>query len=139
MNARGEWEDEESLRRRGAEAGMSIAQTLLRIRRMYLLEISANEGKRAAFEILTELPIDWDKAARAEPQPDEPYNIANQRQPDMILAAESGWTFGDIGYGPARMAEARDAFNRFRAEQGLEPVDWDADNAEHKGGFAQQS
>jgi len=128
LNEYGEPEDEQSYLRRAEEAKDSITGKLLRIRRLYLQEISGDPGKRAAFEILTELPVDWDKAAREEPQPDEPYNPANQRQPDMILTAESGWSFGDIGYGPDRKAQARAAIDRRRAELGQEPVDWDAHN-----------
>jgi hypothetical protein len=55
------------------EAADSIRDKLLRCRRLYLQEISASSGRRAAFEVLTELPIDWDKAARGEEQADEPY------------------------------------------------------------------
>lgn len=92
-------EDEEAeMMRLADEAKGRIVDRLVRIRRLYLQEISGCAGKRAAFEILTELPIDWEKAERGEAQPDEPYNIANQRQPDMILTAESGWTFGELGY-----------------------------------------
>jgi hypothetical protein len=89
-----------------------------------LQEISGCAGKRAAFEILTELPIDWDKAERCEPQEDEPWNPARARQPDMILTAESGWSFGECGYGPDRKAQARRAIDAHRAEEGLEPVEW---------------
>ena len=97
---------------------------LLRIRRLYLQEISASPGKRAAFEILTELPIDWGLAALGQPQPDEPWSRANQRQPDMILTAESGWSFGEHGYGPDKKAELRQAIDAYRASEGLPPVDW---------------
>ena len=124
-NEYGEWEDEESLNRRAGDAAESIAGKLLRIRRLYLQEISASPGKRAAFEILTELPIDWEKAAALEPQPDEPYRTTNQRQPDMILTAESGWSFGEFGYGPDKKAEARRAIDQFREEEGLPPVNWE--------------
>lgn len=127
MNEYGEWEDEDSLARRGEEAMDSIAAKLLRCRRAYLAEISGSPGKRAAFEILTELAVDWDRAARLEPQDDEPCNIANQRQPDMILTAESGWSFGELGYGPDRKAQARAAIDEIRAERGQEPIDWSAD------------
>ena len=126
LNERGEWEDEASYRRRGEEAGDSIARKLLRIRRAYLEEISACPGKRAAFEILTELPIDWDKAARLEPQADEPYRTPSQREPDMVLLAESGWSWGETGYGPNKKAEAQAEINKYRAERGQEPIDWDS-------------
>jgi hypothetical protein len=98
---------------------------LLRIRRVYLQEISASPGKRAAFEILTELPVDWDVAAAGEPQEFEPWTRTNARQPDMILTAESGWSYGDIGYGPDKKAQARKAIDQYRAEHGMEPINWD--------------
>jgi hypothetical protein len=131
MNEHGEWEDEASMRARAEEAKDSICEKLLRARRLFLAEISGSAGKRAAFEILTELPIDWEKAKRLEPQPDEPYNRANQRQPDMVLTAENGWTMGEHGYGPDKKAELRAELDKYRAEEGLEPVDW-GDSAEPK-------
>jgi hypothetical protein len=91
------------------------------------MEISGSAGKRAAFEILTELPIDWEKARRLEPQPDEPWNRANQRQPDMILTAENGWSAGEIGYGPNRMAELREALNEELVKLGKPSIDWSQD------------
>ena len=124
MNEHGEYEDEASYLRRADDARDSIAGKLIRIRRLYLQEISASPGKRAAFEILTELPVDWDLAAKGEPQPDEPWNRGNQRQPDMILTAESGWSFGETGYGPDKKAELRQAIDEYRASEGLPPVDW---------------
>jgi hypothetical protein len=130
LNEFGEWEDEEALERRADEARDSIRRKLLRCRRLYLQEISGCAGKRAAFEILTELPVDWDKAAAGEAQPDEPYNRANQRQPDMILTPESGWAFGELGYGPDRKAEARRAIDAHRAGEGLPAVDWDSEDGE---------
>jgi len=129
LNETGLWEDADSFRRRGEEARDHIAEKLVRIRRLYLQEISSCPGKRAAFEILTELPIDWDVAARGEPQADEPLRCKNQREPDMVLMAESGWTFGEHGYGPDRKRQAREAIDEHRAQQGLEPVDWEADEA----------
>lgn len=129
MNERGEWEDEASFIRRSEEAKESIKEKLLRCRRLYLMEISGSAGKRAAFEIVTELPIDWEKAERLEPQPDEPWNRANQRQPDMILTAESGWSFGEAGYGEDKKAELRNALNDCLVEQGKEPVDWSEDQS----------
>ena len=127
MNGFGEWEDEGSLKRRAENAIETIASKLLQARRMFLWQIADSPGKRAAFEILTELPVDWDKAGRLEPQPDEPCNIANQRQPDMVLTAESGWAFGEVGYGPDRKAEVREMFNQFLAEEGMPAIDWDAE------------
>ena len=106
LNEYGEWEDEDSLQRRGEEARDRITDKLLRARRLYLQEICGNPGKRAAFEILTSLPIDWDKAERLEEQPDEPYNPVNMRKPDMLLTAENGW-LGEIAHGPNKKAELR--------------------------------
>ena len=126
LNEFGEWEDEASIERRADEAMDSIRGKLLGARRLYLQEISASPGKRAAFEILTELPIDWDKAAELQPQDDEPWHRTNQRQPDMILTADSGWAWGEHGYGPDKKAELRRAIDAHRAEQGLPAVQWSA-------------
>jgi hypothetical protein len=125
MNELGEWEDEDSYLQRAEESKDSIASKLLRCRRLFLQEISGCAGKRAAFEILTELPIDWEKAERLEPQADEPWRKTNAHQPDMILTAESGWSFGEGGYGPDKKAELRQAIDEHRAEEGLEPVEWE--------------
>ena len=125
MNEFGEWEDEQSYAQRGEEAKDSICAKLLRCRRAFLQDISSCPGKRAAFEILTELPVDWEIAARGEPQPFEPWTSTNQREPDMVLTAESGWTAGEFGYVPDRKAEARAAMDAHRAEEGMEPVDWE--------------
>lgn len=124
LNEYGEWEDADSYARREEEARESVVNKLLRIRRLYLQEISASSAKRAAFEILTNLPIDWDKAERGEEQEDEPYRTSNQRKPDMVLLAESGWSFGHWGYGPDRMAEQRAAIDEWCEENGREPVEW---------------
>ena len=83
-------------------------------------------AKRAAFEILTDLAVDWDKAARLEAQPDEPWNPVNMREPDMVLTAESGWMLGEHGYGPDRKAQLRADLDAYHAEHGLEPIDWRA-------------
>jgi hypothetical protein len=128
-NEHGEWEDEASFIRRGEEAVDSVREKLLRCRRLYLAEISGSAGKRAAFEILTELPIDWEKAKRLEPQPDEPWHRANMHQPDMILTAENGWSFGEWGYGPDRKAELRAEFDKYRAEEGLPAINWEEEDA----------
>ena len=125
LNEHGEWEDEASYRRRTEEAIDSIGMKLVRCRRAFLQEISGNAGKRAAFEILTELPVEWELAERLEPQPFEPWTKTNQRQPDMVLTAESGWMSGLVPYGPDKVAQLRRQIDRHREEQGLEPVDWD--------------
>jgi hypothetical protein len=126
LNEFGEWEDEESLQRRAEESRDSISNKLIRCRRLYLQSICRSPGKRAAFEILTELPIDWDKAARLEAQPDEPWRNPNLRQPDMLLTAENGWLDG-MAHGPDKIAELRRDLDEHRAEEGLPPVDWDSE------------
>jgi hypothetical protein len=126
MNELGDWEDEASLERRAAEARDSISGKLLAARRLYLQEIAGSPGKRAAFEILTELPIDWDAAERLEPQEDEPWKRPNMRKPDMLLTAENGW-LGGMAHGPDKMAELRRAIDAHRASEGMEPVDWEGE------------
>jgi hypothetical protein len=127
LNELGEWEDEDSLQRRAEDARDSISAKLTAARRLYLREISGSAGKRAAFEILTELPVDWERAKALEPQPDEPWRRPNLREADMLLTAENGW-MGDFAHGPDKKAELRRAIDEYRAEEGLEPVDWSADD-----------
>jgi hypothetical protein len=128
-NEFGEWEDEGSLQRRVEDARDSITNKLLRARRLYLQEISGSPGKRAAFEILTVLPIDWDKARRLEAQPDEPYHRGRMRKPDMLLTAENGW-LGDTAHGPDKKAELRKMVDEYWAQLGRPPIDWDSDSTE---------
>jgi hypothetical protein len=123
MNELGQWEDEDSLHRRAEAARDSITKKLLNARRLYLAEISDSPAKRAAFEILTELPIDWEAAANLEPQADEPWRRPRMRDPDMMLAAEAGW-LGDAAHGPDKKAELMRVINEWRVAQGQEPVDW---------------
>ena len=143
-NEYGEWEDEGSLARRVEEARDSISDKLLRARRLYLREISGHPARRAAFEILTELPVDWEKAQALEPQPDEPWARPNMRKPDMLLTAEAGW-LGDAAHGPDKKAELMHEINAWRAKRGLEAVEWsepdsnpprngEGDHAENGGG-----
>lgn len=136
MNERGEWEDADSVARRADAARESICAKLLNARRLFLSEISGCPARRAAFEILTELPVDWDKAAGGEPQADEPWRNPNMRAPDMVLTAESGWLLGEAGYGPDKKAELLRQLNRWREEQGLSAVSFE----EHsEGGGEEQS
>ena len=105
MNEVGEWEDEANYLRRADEAKDSISRKLLAARRLYLMSISVCAGKRAAFEILTELPIDWDRAQKLQPQEFEPFERPNSRNPDILLTAENGW-MGDFAHGPDKTGRA---------------------------------
>ena len=134
MNERGEWENEASVAGRLEEAKENICRKLLGARRLFLSEIAGCPAKRAAFEILTELPVDWDKATRLEAQADEPWHPARLRKPDMVLTAESGWLMGEAGYGPDKKAALLSDLNAYRAEQGLEPVDFAEEEPEDIGG-----
>lgn len=125
LNERGEWEDEGAFNRRAQVAKNSIAAKLLGCRRLLLQSIADCPGKRAAFEILTEYPIDWDKAAKLEAQDDEPYQVPNLRRVEWVVTAECGW-LGEFGYGEDRKQAMQDEINRHRAKQGLPPVDWSA-------------
>ena len=123
LNELGEWEDKDSLEGRAGEAKDRISRKLLNARRLYLADIAGCPGKRAAFEILTHLPIDWDKAKKLEPQADEPFRKPNMHKGDMLLTAENGW-MGDMAHGPDKMAELREALNGVLVEKGMEPVEW---------------
>jgi hypothetical protein len=125
LNEYGEPEDEASFHQRVEEARDSISNKLRRCRRLYLMSISGEPVKRAAFEILTELPIDWAKAERLEPQPDEPWRKPNMRNPDMLLTAENGW-LGELAHGLDKRTELRRQLNEWRVEQGLEPIGEDS-------------
>lgn len=127
LNEHGEYEDEESLHRRAEESRDAMSSKLLSARRLYLAEISASPGKRAAFEILTRLPIDWERAAAFAPQPDEPFRPPNFRAPDMLLTAENGW-MGEIVHGPDKLEELRRAISAHLAEHGMPAVDWDSES-----------
>ena len=123
LNEYGEWEDEANYLRRADEAKDSISRKLLAARRLYLMSISVCAGKRAAFEILTELPFDWERALMLQPQEFEPFERPNSRNPDILLTAENGW-MGDFAHGPDKKAELRRMLNEYRAEQGLPPIEW---------------
>ena len=48
------------------------------------------------------------------------------RKPDMLLTAENGWLGGMVP-GPDKMAELRRAIDEHREQEGMEPVDWEAE------------
>ena len=99
-----------------------IRDRLLRARRMHLFLIHDDEAKRRAWEVLVG-PVDWDKAERLEPQPDEPVRdpmesplgMPNRRQPDMLLTAEAG-LLPEITGGPDALAELKEALASAEAE-----------------------
>jgi len=128
LNERGQWEDEASFHRRGEEAKDSINAKLRRARRLFLRDISDDPAKRAAFEILTRLPVDWDKAEQCLPQDDEPWRNPRMVEPQMLLTAEAGWVGGDILFGPDKKAELLAEINEWRAKRGLPPVCWKDDD-----------
>jgi len=98
-------------------------------RRLFLHDISACPASRAAFEILTGLPVDWDRAARCLPQADEPWRKPAARDPALLLAGENGW-LGEFAHGPDKKAELLAEVNQWRAERGLEPVGWAGESGE---------
>jgi hypothetical protein len=123
VNEFGEWEDEGSYAQRVEESRDSVSDRLRRCRRLFLWDISNEPAKRAAFEILTGFPVDWDKAARMEPQADEPWRKPNMRSADILLTAENGW-LGEFTHGPDQKAELLRDINAWRAERGEPPVAW---------------
>jgi hypothetical protein len=123
LNEAGEWEDEGSFQRRAEDARDSVSLKLQRARRLFLHAISDCPAKRAAFEILTELPVDWALAGQCLPQADEPWRKPAARDPDLLLAAEDGW-LGEFVHGPDKKAELLAEINEWRAARGLEPVGW---------------
>jgi len=123
LNEHGDYEDEDSYHRRGEEARDSISIKLQRARRLFLHDISDCPAKRAAFEILTELPVDWEVAAQCRPQADEPWRKPTARDPDLLLTAENGW-LGEFAHGPDKKAELLAEINEWRAGRGKALVSW---------------
>jgi hypothetical protein len=123
LNEHGEYEDEDSYYRRADDARDSISVKLQRARRLFLHDISDCPAKRAAFEILTELPVDWEVAALCRPQADEPWRKPTARDPDLLLTAENGW-LGEFAHGPDKKAELLAEINEWRAERGKALVCW---------------
>ncbi|MBV9528339.1 hypothetical protein [Sphingomonas sp.] len=133
LNENGEWDDPHAIARRISDARDSISAKLLRARRLYLMEIAGSPGKRAAFEILTGFPIDWERARHCEAQDDEPWRKPKMREPDMLLTAENGW-LGGACHGPDKKEELQLAINRHRADQGLPAIDWGPSAADYMEG-----
>jgi hypothetical protein len=46
----------------------------------------------------------------------------------MVLTAESGWSFGEHGYGEDKKKALQEALNEFLAEEGKEQVNWDEED-----------
>lgn len=94
-----------------------IRERLLACRRLYLAGIAHDPARRAAWDLLC-FPVDWEKAARGEAQDNEPFdpdrprdNVANFREPDMLIPADNGFLHPIVG-GP-------DAYAEFRREDAL--------------------
>jgi hypothetical protein len=47
----------------------------------------------------------------------------------MVLTAESGWSFGEGGYGPDKMKELREALNEFLKEEGKDIINWEEEDS----------
>lgn len=97
------------------EAQQRIRERLLRARRLLLFLIRDDEDKRRAWEALVG-PVDWDKAERMEPQPDEPvpdphrnpHGMPRMKEPDMVLTVEAG-LLPDLTGGHDALEEIREA------------------------------
>ena len=100
------------------EAQARIRDRLLRARRLYLLSICNNAEKREAWETLVG-PVEWEKAARLEPQANEPYQI-RMPEPDMLLTAEGGCLPDVVGCGRDRGAEFMEAMDEIRETDRLD-------------------
>jgi hypothetical protein len=97
------------------EAKARIRGRLLRARRLLLRCLCDNPAKRIAWELLSG-PVDWDKAARLEPQDNEPWVKLDMRRPDLLLTAEAGLLPDLIG-GEDALAEMRREIERIEAEE----------------------
>ncbi|MGE5563028.1 MAG: hypothetical protein ACM3ZV_06920 [Bacillota bacterium] len=126
LNEYGEWEDGQSYARRVEEAKDSVSEKFTRCRRLYLMSIADQPVKRAAFEILTGWPVDWERARALAPQPLEPWRKPSPRHPDMLLAAEHGCLAGFV-HGPDERAALLRKINAWRAKRGEAPLRMDED------------
>ncbi len=104
------------------QAKRNIRHRLLGARRLYLMLISTEPARRAAWELLVG-PVDWARAERLEPQPDEPVpnpdaefnrdGMPNMTRPDMVLTAAAG-LLPDLTGGEDALAEIRAEVERVR-------------------------
>lgn len=94
------------------EAQARIRDRLLRARRLYLLSICNNAKKREAWERLVG-PVEWEKAAKLQPQANEPYQI-RMPEPDMLLTAEGGCLPDAVGTGRDRGEEFMEALDEIK-------------------------
>jgi hypothetical protein len=89
------------------EAQERIRQRLLGARRLFLMLISGEPERKAAWEVLVG-PVDWEKAQRVEPQDNEPFPVS-MREPDMVLAVEAGLLHDAVGAGRDLTSKIREA------------------------------
>lgn len=105
------------------QAKRNVRHRLLNARRLYLMLISTDPARRAAWEVLVG-PVDWDRAERCEPQDDEPVpnpggernplGMPSMRKPDMILTVEAG-LLPELTGGRDTIAELLEEVDRYRA------------------------
>jgi hypothetical protein len=123
------------------DAMARIRDRLTRARRLYLMLISGDPAKRAAWKALVG-PVDWKRAERLEAQDDEPFRnfglieeeahpqgpnrpgaptgLPNMRAPDMLLTAEAG-LIPDIAGGKDALAPIAAELERFNAAKAAPP------------------
>jgi len=122
------------------DAMARIRDRLTRARRLYLMLISGDPAKRAAWEALVG-PVDWKRAERLEAQDDEPFRnfglieeahpqgpnrpgagagLPNIRAPDMLLTAEAGLV-PDIAGGKDALAPIAAEVERLNAAKAAPP------------------
>jgi hypothetical protein len=107
------------------DAMARIRDRLTRARRLYLMLISGDPAKRAAWEALVG-PVDWKRAERLEAQDDEANRpgagagLPNIRAPDMLLTAEAGLV-PDIAGGKDALAPIAAEVERLNAAKAAPP------------------
>jgi hypothetical protein len=97
------------------DAMANVRRKLVACRRLYLAEISEDEARRAAWEVLCG-SVDWDLADQAIAQPGE-SEVVNMRTPEMVLTVASGWAGAVFGT-PEEKAAVNERMERLLAERG---------------------
>jgi hypothetical protein len=126
-------EEEGEERAEYVEAIHRIRERFSRARRLMLSSICDDEDKRKAWETLCG-PVDWEKAERLEVQPNEPFfdprdperAMTRATDPGVQVTLDNGWV-PELG-GPDAVTPLREAVEKYRAEQGLGPLDGGKDS-----------